>query len=211
MSYPLAGVNGDVWTTSTPSITATNESCTDSGDHTLYTASAHTFWDWTQTFTVQCSPNGSSSWATVTDYTVRWSLGQIVFTTARSVGVNNFVRISTGNYFAASQLDASFKWNIALKAGTKDTTVFQSSGAWQTNTAVLKSASGKIMTYRNDDRLALELGNLLGLQLFVDKTNNVRWQLFGVIREVSPESDVNGIQQQSISFQSVRDTYFLAS
>jgi hypothetical protein len=211
MAYPLAGVAGDVWITATPSVTATNESCTDSGDHINYTAATHIFWDWTQTFTVQNSPNGSSSWVTVTDYTFQWAVGKVVFNTARTPGVNNFTRISTGNYFTATQLDASHDWSLALKMTTKDITAFQATGAWMANLAILKEGSGKIETYRNEDRISKEFGNQLGMQLFIDKTNNVRWQFFATATGVDTKSDVNSVETQTISFVNLRDIYLLLS
>lgn len=211
MAYPLAGVASDIWTTATPSVTATNESCTDSGDHITYTAATHIFWDWTQTFTVQNSANGTTGWATVTDYTVQWATGKIVFNTARVVSTNNFTRIATGNYFTATQLDGSHQWTLAQKALVKNTTCFQATGGWAANTVTLKSATAKVSTYRNDNRIGLELGNLLGVQLFVDKTNNVRWQFFAIAAQANPQSDANDVEKQIFDFISVRDIYFLTS
>jgi hypothetical protein len=211
MGNPLAGNSSDVWVTSTPSVSATNESCTDSGDHITYIASVHVFWDFSQTFTVQNSPNGSSSWTTVTDYTVQWAAGRIVFNTARTPGVNNFTRISAGNYFPVTQLDASHAWDLSQKMATKDTTAFQATGNWASFTPTLKSASGKIDTYRNDNRLATELGNMLGVQLYVDKANNIRWQFYAMNTGVEPKVDVNNVETQSFSFVSTKDIYLLTT
>lgn len=211
MGNPLSGVGGDLWVTATPSIGTTNESCTDSGDHITYSAATHVFWDFNSTFTVQNSPNGSSSWVTITDYTVQWAAGRIVFNTARTPGVNNFTRISVGSYFASTQADASFAWDIALKGLTKDTTSFQSTGSWVTVTPTLRGAVVKLSTYRNDDRYTKELNNMLGVTLYVDKTNNIRWQLYAINDNTSPSSDVNNVQKQTISLASVRDAYYLTT
>jgi hypothetical protein len=142
---------------------------------------------------------------------MQWSTGKIVFNTARVVSTNNFVRISVGSYFTATQLDASHTWSLQLKQLTKDTTCFQATSAWASNTPTIKTSSGKIETYRNEDRVSKELGNLLGLQLFVDKTNNVRWQCYGIITGANPKVDVNNVETQEIDFQVVRDAYFLTS
>jgi hypothetical protein len=211
MSFPLAGVSSDIWCTATPSVTATNESCTDSGDHTTYTASVHTFWDWTQTFTVQNSPNGSTGWTTVTDYTFQWATGKLIFNTARVVSTNNFTRISTGNYFTATQLDGSHIWTLTIKQAVKDTTCFQAASAWQNNTPTIKSATAKVSTFRNDDRVSKELGNLLAVQLFVDKTNNIRWQFYALAVGSVPKIDANNVETQDLDFTSVRDIYLLTS
>jgi hypothetical protein len=211
MGNPLAGVGSDVWATSTPSISTTNESCTDSGDHTTYTASVHIFWDFNATFTVQCSPNGSTGWATVTDYDMHWATGQIVFNTARTVGVNNFVRISVGNYFPATQLVDAHTWQLTTKGNTKPTTAFQSPGAWARHTATTKEGSGKIDTWRNDNRMITELNNLLGIQLFIDKTNNIRFQFYALAAQPDMKSDASSVQEQGLAFTCVKDVYLLTS
>src|SRR5581483_5591554 len=112
-TYPIAGVvGGDIWMTANPSVALSSpESCTDSGDHTTYQAATHSFWDWNSTFTVQNSPNGSTGWVTVTDYTFQWATGKLIFNTARVVSTNNFTRISAGSYFTSTQLDASYVWS----------------------------------------------------------------------------------------------------
>lgn len=211
MAYPLAGVSSDVWVTANPSINTTNESCTDAGDHINYTASVHPFWDIGATLTVQCSPNGTSGWATVTDYLFQYPIGKIIFNTARVPGTNNFVRISTGNYFTATQYDSTHKWSLSLKGNVAKTTPFQAPGQWEQYTPTTRGGTGKIDTYRNDDRLFKEIGNLLVMQLFVDKTNNVRWQFYARMTDVSPSADASNVQMQSLSFDVERDAFFLTS
>src|SRR5579859_3029414 len=206
----LAGVSSDVWMTSTPSVTATNESFTDSGDHINYTASVHPFMDIGAGITVQNSPNGSSSWVTVTDYTVQWAIGKIVFNTARVPGTNNFVRANF-NYFLATQYDWTSKWALSLKGNVAKTTSFQATGQWETYLATTRGGTGKIDTFRNDDRLSKEIGNILVAQLFVDKGNNVRWQCYIRVTDVSPATDAQNMQTQSISFSVERDAFFLTS
>ncbi len=213
MTYPIAAVvGGDVWTTGNPSVAlGSPESCTDSGDHTTYSASVHQFWDWTQTLTVQNSPNGSTGWATVTDYVFQWATGKIVFTSARTVGVNNFTRISAGNYFTATQLDATFSYTVTVSEALKDTTPFQASGGWQQLTGTINKAVAKIQTYRNDNRIFALLSGLVGLQLYLDKPNNIRWQFFAIPIDPITTAPVNDIEKMTISFESVRDVYFLTS
>src|SRR5579859_7590258 len=206
----LAGVSSDVWVTATPSVTATNESFTDAGDHINYTASVHPFMDIFSSITVQNSPNGSSSWVTVTDYIIQGSIGRIVFNPARVPGTNNFVR-ATFNYFTATQYDATSKWSLSLKGNVAKTTPFQASGSWEQYTATTRGGTGKIDTWRNDDRLFKEVGNLLVMQLFVDKTNNVRWQFYARMTDVSPAEDAQNLQTQSLSFDVERDAFFLTS
>jgi len=213
MTYPIAAVvGGDVWTTGTPSIALSSpESCTDSGDHTNYQASVHIAWDWTQTLTIQNSPNGSSSWVTVTDYVFQWATGKVVFNTPRVPGTNAFTRISAGNYYTATQLDATYEYQVTVEAKLKDTTTFQAPSGYQQNTGTTLDAKGKIMTYRNDNRIFSVLGKLVLVQLFLNKANNVRWQCFCIIESPKDDVKVEGIETQAITFTSVRDVYFLTS
>src|SRR5437016_10995129 len=98
MGSPIKGVGGDVLASASPSLAlGSNESVTDSGDHITYTTDNHHYWDERVPITVQNSPNGTSGWVTVTDYTFRSVGGFIVFNTARTVGTNNFGRVTAGN------------------------------------------------------------------------------------------------------------------
>lgn len=207
MAGPLAGVGADAWMAATPSINTTNESATDSGDHITYLASVHKSWDWQQPIIVQNSADGATGWATVTDYTFQYAGGVIVFNTARTPGTNAFTRISSGNYFNLTQVDLASTWSFSPKANTKDTTSFQSPGAWGTKTATVKEGTGKIDTFRTDGRIVAEIGNIVGLQLFVDKTNNVRWDILGVISGLEAKSDAKDVETQSMSFDATGGFY----
>ncbi len=212
MGEVLPGVGSDVWVTSTPAIDLVSpEACTDSGDHTIYVANTHVFWDWSQPFTVECGPNGTTGWGVATDYEVWWAAGRIKFDTARTVGVNNFVRISAGSYFPATQLDMSYTWSLTTKGNSKPTTPFQAPGAWAQSTGTTKEGSGKLDTYRNDDRLTKELNNLLGIQLFVNKADNSRFQFFARQAGGTIKSPATGVQEEGFNFTVVRDVYFLPS
>src|SRR6266567_852964 len=192
MGTPLAGVGADVWMAATPSINTTNETANDSGDHITYTAATHKSWDWQQPIVVQNSPNGSTGWVTVTDYTFQYAGGVIVFNTARVV--------STSYYFNLTQLDDATDWSLTLKANTKDTTSFQATGNYARKLATTKEGSGKIDSVRTDGRIFLELGNVVGMQLYVDKTNNVRWDALGIVTGVDPKADSKDVLMQTMSF-----------
>lgn len=213
LSYPIAAVvGGDIYTTGSPSVPLSSaESCTDSGDHTTYQASVHEFWDWTQTLTVQNSPNGSTSWTTVTDFVFQWATGKVVFNTPRVVGTNNFVQISASNYFTATQYDGSYMWSNTVECKVHPTTQFQAPGAWEQNTATTRSAKSEIETYRNDNRMFAELGNMVGLKLYIDKPNNIRWQFFATPLAPITTAKVTAIETQKITFASLHDVYFATS
>lgn len=212
-TYPLAAViGGDVWMTANPSIAlGSPESCTDSGDHTTYQAATHFAWDWTATLTIQNSPDGSTSWATVSDYVFQWATGKVVFNTARTPGVNAFTRISAGSYFTATQVDASYSYSVDVEVKLEDTTPFQAANSAQQQTALIKKAAAKLMTYRNDNRFQAEMGKLVLLQLYLDKPNNIRWQFFANVVSPITTADVTKVETQAVSFDSNRDVYFLTS
>jgi hypothetical protein len=211
MGNPLEGVDCDVALSASPSIATTNEAMNDSGDHITYLASIHTHWDQTQPFTVQTSPNGSSGWTTVTDYVMQWAIGKVVFNTARVPGTNAFVRISAGSYFNVTQVDETRGWSLSLKANTTNTTVFQSPGAWARNTATTKSGSGKLDTFRTDDRIFKEIGNLAVMQLWIDKSANIRWEFYAWITGVDPKADATDMVEQAVGFDVEGPAYYLAS
>lgn len=214
MAGPYAGYDSDVWVSASPSLNTTNESCTDLGAHLIYNAFVHPFWDKTQPLVVQNSPDGSTGWTTVTDYVFHYAIGQVVFNTARTPGVNNFTRISTGYFFNVTQLDASSKWALSLKGGVAKTTPFQAAGGWEQNTPTIKSGSGTVDTFRNDARLFTEMvsaNQLIMCQLFVSKTNNYRWQFAARVTGVDPSSDAQNLQLQKLTFICDNDVVLLTS
>ena len=204
----LAGVNADVWVAATPSLNTTNESATDSGDHITYTMSAHRAWDWQQPLVVQNSPNGTTGWVTVTDYVFQYASGVIVFNTARVVSTNNFVRVSTGYYFNLTQLDGATGWSFTPKASTKDTTQFQATGGWGQKTATIKEASGKIESLRTDGRIFVELGNIVALQLYMDKPNNMRFDALAIVTGAETKADAKDVEDKQMTFDVYGAPYF---
>jgi hypothetical protein len=211
MGALISGTKSDVWLTATPSLAATNETCTDSGDHIVYFASVHTAWDKRQPLVVQCSPNGSTGWAIVVDYVFDYPIGRITFNTARVVSTNNFVRISSGYYFNLTQLDEAHTWSLSQKANISDTTPFQLTSGYKRKTLTIKSASGSVNSYRTDNRIFLELGNLAVINMYVDKSVNSRFVCYGWIVGVDPKSDANSVNEQACSFESDGAVFYLPS
>jgi len=214
----IAGINGDVWTSTSPSTAlGSSESCTDSGNHINYFTATHQAWDPTQTLTVQNSPNGSTGWATVTDYVFYWPVGEIVFNTARSVGTNNFTRISAGSYFTLSALDGAHAWKMSVKGMTKDVTPFQASGSWAVNLATIKSMTFSVDCFRQDGRILTEMGttNISGgiilCQLWWDEANGKRWQFYALPTGISQNIVANDVDKQSINMQASGPVYIITS
>ncbi len=206
----LQGLDADVWVTGTPSIAlGAPESCTnvDGGTFLRYRAATHFYWDKYATLVVQCSPNGSTGWATVTDYTFEYPGGYVQFATARTAGVNNFVRINAGNYFTVAQLASCHSWELSMKANVIDTTIFQQN-AWGSSQAALKKASGKIESFLSDGTLDAQLAGLLVFVLYLQKTTNLRMEMYGWLTDVMPKSSMAGVVEKSISFEADGTVYY---
>jgi hypothetical protein len=219
----IAGINGDVWmSTSPPTVLGSPESATDSGDHIHYFMDTHQAWDQTQPLTVQCSPDGSTSWATVTDYVFYWPVGEIVFDTARTPGTNNFVQIAVGSYFTLSALSGAHVWKASAKAATKDTTPFQSSGNWQQNTTTIKSMTFSVDMFNQDARMLDEMitsgvdkinisGGIIVCQLWWDKTDGKRYQFFALPTQVDTTVAANDVDKQTYQMQADGPVYQITS
>lgn len=208
MGAVLQGFDCDVLMTANPSVAATTETATDSGNHLLYTLSVHKYWDKSKALLVECSPNGTSGWVAVTDYKIQWVGGLLSFNTVRVVGTNNYVRV-TGYYWIASQLTDSHTWELDQSVGTVEVTTFQSQ--WKTYISTVKNASAKVGTYKYDDSLTKDLGNLMILVLYLDKSVGTRYECYGYITKVTPKSDAGSVITEEVDFTIDGDVFYLAS
>lgn len=216
----VAGVNGDVELSTSPSTAlGSPESCTDLGDHIHYIASVHQAWDPTQTFTVQ--DGDGTTWNTVTDYTVYWPLGMIIFNTARTVDTNDSVRISAGHYFTLSSLAGAHAWKASAKADTKDCTPFQASQGFATYTATTKSLTFSVDCFSQDARVLNEMvkgedainisGGIVMCRLYWDKTNGKRFQFYALPTGVNTQVMANDLDKQTVNFQATGPVYKVLS
>lgn len=177
----------------------------------------HQAWDPSQTLTVQTSANGTSGWTTDTsgDYTFNWPVGEIVFTSARVVGTNNYVRVSVGNVFTISALDGPHAWKMSLKGNTKDVTPFQASGSWAVNLATIKTMTFSVDCYRQDGRILTEMGttNISGgiilCQLWFFESGGQRWQFYAFPTGITQAIDVMDVDKQAITFQASGPVYLI--
>lgn len=218
----LAGVNGDVWlSTSPPTALGSSETANDSGDHIHYFAATHQAWDPTAGVTVQCSPNGSTGWATVTDYVFYWAAGEVVFNTARSVGTNNFVRISQGSWFTLSALSGAHSWKASFKGQTKDVTPFQASGGWAQYLGTLKNVTWSVECFAADARILNEMitgvgatnisNGLIMCQLWWDETNGKRYQFYALPTGETFTVAANDVDKEIVNFSATGPVYAITS
>lgn len=210
----IKGTDSDVWMAATPAVTigGTQEPCTDSGDHIVYTTNTHTAWDKNHTLTLEQSANGTTGWTTVpaAQYTFAYPIGRITFLSARTPGVNNFIRVSAGWYFNLTQLDECHTWSLSEKANFIVTTPFQSTSGFNRKTFTTKDASGKIDAYRTDDRVFLELGNMTVIKLYASKGAPIlAWAMYAWITGIDPKNDAQGVNEQSYSFDTEGEVYYV--
>lgn len=204
----LAGTDGAVYVTAHPSVAATNETLTDSGDHITYTASVHTVWDKDQTLTIQTSPSGSGDWTTVTDYVFHYATGRVVFNTVRS---NVYARISAGSYFTLSLAATAKDWTLSMKGESKDTTPFMAAGNMRQRTGTLKDWSGKFSTFNSDDTFADELTKLVVVALYVDHSVGTRWVGTATLTGLDISTAADDVATQNVSFEAADEIVYLAA
>ena len=106
------------------------------------------------------------------------------------------------------QLDGATGWSFTPKANTKDTTQFQATGAWGQKTATIKEASGKIDTLRTDGRIFVELGNIIAMQLFMDKPNNMRFDVLAIVTGADTKADAKDVEDKTMTFECYGVPYF---
>ncbi len=215
----IQGVLGDIWLTASPSVQQTSvEAMNDSGDHINYNAATHKYWDFSHVIVFEQSANGSTGWTTINNtgsdaYYFNYCGGLLVFTVARTPGVNNFIRIqaNAGWYLTATQLTDMHEWNLDLGGDTVDTTSFQAPSNFRVHTATLKKATAKCNGYRTDGTLLADLNNLQILVLYANRSANVRWEMYAWCTAVVPKVTVAGVVTQEASFAIQGQVYYYTS
>ena len=213
-----AGIAGDVWfSTSPPTALGSPETANDSGDHIHYFMATHIAWDQTKTLTVQCSPNGSSSWVTVTDYVFLWPVGEIVFNTARVVSTNNFVRVFAGSWFTLTQLPGAHMWKMQAKANTKDITTFGATGNYALNLTTTKAATFSVQMYASDAKILTEMGatntsgGIIVCSFYWDVTNSRRWQFYALTTGEDTNVVSQDVNKQTVNLVNTGPIYRITS
>lgn len=211
----ISGYRGNVYITASPSVSFTNLGMTDSGDHIHYsvpTASyAQRYWDATQTFTVQTSPNGSSGWATVTNYTIQYVGGNVTFSIANT---NTFVRVS-GYYFTYSALGDGHSWDLSIDSDIYDTSVF--TNPWKVQIPGMLKASGTFAKFYNDGTFLSLMGALMVVVLFTDALigpapqYGPRYEAYAYLKQDQLKEAVNATVDESLSFEVTGQLYYVAN
>lgn len=197
----IAGYKGAVYQASGTSTTFTNEACTDSGDHTIYTITSTTkcMWDDLTAVTVQVQTHGAGGWNTVTNYTADYVGGVITFTGA--LNSDDLVRVS-GKYFTITQVATARKWTLDIERNTVDDSVL--GDAWEKPAYVQGKASGQIELQWADaawlTALAPATYAKLIFRLYVDYANTKRYEFYTGLTKDSVVTDTGALVEESIAF-----------
>lgn len=211
---PIPGFKASVYVTATPSVSFTNLSLVDSGTHTVYSVgagnSAKWYWDETQSFTVQTSPDGSSwSTASPSTYTIQYVGGIITFQSAITGGTPS-CRVSAGYYMPYSVVARAKSVEINNMIDILDTTDF-SSGGWKTKIAALAGSEYKLDQWWIDTFYASMLGNRMVVSAYSGRNANQRFEGYAFIKDDSFKTAVSGVNEESITFESDGPVYAILS
>jgi hypothetical protein len=199
----LAGVQGDILVTSPPSVALGGPvAYTDSGDHTNYTINDATkrYLDPNVAVTVQTSPDGVT-WSTVTNYTIQYVGGKIIFNTANASGTQ--VRLNAGNYYPYASVGNTTDW---LWQGTKnmaDATTHKGVGGstWQDFQPLLTTGKVTLKKWWFNQTMVNHLvaGDLLVISCVAPSGN--RYEAFAYVSQSQLDIAVSKLVEDNLTFQ----------
>ncbi|MBA4495098.1 hypothetical protein ACFO25_09905 [Paenactinomyces guangxiensis] len=204
------GFLGAIKVKSGPSVAFTDVPLTDSGDQTTYIVSDETkrYWDRSAAVTVEKSSDGTN-WTTVpaSDYKIEYVGGRIVFN-APQVSTDSF-RVDAAAY-PIETIVAGFEWSLDLEQEVQDTPTF--GDGWNDVTPTRKSGSGSFSWYWANGTFFEKLGDDdLIIILYVDETNNIRYEFTGAITTDSIETPNDGVVTEELEFMANGEIYYRES
>ena len=201
-----AGYKSDVYITSTPSVSMTNEATTADATRELYTItdSLKRYWDDSAAFVIETSPDGTT-WSAAAGYTLQYVGGVVVFGSAQSVGTQ--IRVTSGKYFPFSKLANGTEWDISVDMNLVDVTKF--GDVWKLQLPLQKSGSAKVNSYFVDGTFLSYLGSKMILILYVDATSTTRYETFAYLTNESIKTVATGVIEDDLSFEISGPVYFV--
>lgn len=148
------------------------------------------------------------------NYDVRWPVGQVVFTAARSTAVTYTIDVES---YTSSFLRGGRDWSLDVDVDDLDTTTFSTSATnttWRTNKAGLSGASVTIgrLTVDGDtgplfyDRVAAQQ-NLI-IDLVADNANGHRYLAYGYVTADGYSDAIEGLMEESITITVDGNVYY---
>jgi len=195
-----AGYNTTINITAQPAISLTNETCTDSGDHTTYTItnSAKRYLDINTAVVVQVQTHGTGSFNTVTNYTLKHVGGIITFSGANNS--DDVVRISSGAYYAYAVILQGHAVDLPLKIAAIDVTSFNSTGV-ETYIGGLLSGQVKLDRWWLDNTRINSFTARDLVVVDVTTSSGRRWEGYQHASDLDIKSDVKSAVAETLTFQ----------
>ena len=194
-----AAYNTTINITAQPAISLTNEACTDSGNHTVYTItnSAKRYLDLNTAVVVALQTGGAGPFNVVTNYTLKHVGGIITFGSAN--GSTDVVRINSGSYYAYSSLGNAHSAEYSAKCAALDVTVYSTTG---TETylggefsGTLKCSDWWLNTTRATSMNARDL-----LVLSFQTASGRRFEGYVLATDCNIKSDVKSVVSEDLTF-----------
>lgn len=197
----IAGKVGSIYMkTSDVAATFTDETCTNTGDNTVYyiTDTAKRYWDKDTAVTVDVDA------VLETGVTIDYIGGRITFDTPLSG--SEAVTVS-GKYWTVSELAGFYNWSLDLSADMEDCTDFQSNG-WREFVPTLKGFTISAEAYWQDETFQDRLGEEVVVALYTNESNDERYEGFAYITSDSIETPVDGLVQDTVEFTGNGELYY---
>lgn len=216
-STAMAGYKAGLFLAAPASVSMTNEAMTDSGDHTTFnvTNEAHQCWDYTQAFTVQTAPDGSTwTTASASTYKINYAIGQVVFNSAVS-GATPSCRISAGYYLPIAFLAGVTSIDGTVTGTALDSTTFQNPPSpWKTFIPGINGGTVKLACLWVNGGTFLShmtAADLLVLKIYPDSTGTARYQGYGVLTTDAIKSAVSAVNTEELDFNINGKLYYVVS
>lgn len=208
----LNGSNGKILVTSTPSVAFANEVTTADATYTTYTisAAAKRYWDPATIPTVHVSTDGGVTWtvAAANTYTVQPCGGKIKFNAAQAAATQVEV---DGNYLPYSSIAGGKEWNVDIDIKLEDASEF--GDTWKVQTAVQRSAKGKITKFWYDGSMMAYITNAT-LCVFVLESDGAselpRYEGYGHLQAEAIKSAVAALMTDDLSFEIEGELYYVS-
>jgi hypothetical protein len=206
----VAAYSSKIYVTSKPSISFTNEACTDAGDHKTYgiTNQVKRILDKGTPVVVQSSPDGTT-WTTITTgFTLRYVGAKVIFASAQSPTLH--IQLLSGKYFPYATVGQANTAEFTSKVNLEDSSNFDdSANGSKTYVPTLMEAELKCGTFwLNHTRVQNLQDRDLLIGSFVLPTGR-RLEGYMWTAECGIKADVGSLVTQDLTFQ-LTDEFFRA-
>lgn len=183
-----------------PSVAFTNEATNADTAKKRYTIATNLKRYWDDSAAVTVKVNGAT---VTTGFRIEYAGGVVEFDTAQGAAV---ITVS-GKYFNVVQCATFFNWKLDSDLDTKDVTTF-ASGGWKEYLTTLKGWNASADGYWADGTYAGLIGLRLIFVLYVDSTNNKRYEGYAILKKNSITEPVDDIVKEAVELQGSGQLYY---